>query len=252
MSDEPNRPGTMYPAGTVSTIPTEATMPAGTSVPYAEGGGSPAPTTAHAVTTPETIPAGPRTLPGTPAVLPVGTGSPPGTVEPVYPTTSVTGGSVPAAGLGVVGLLTLLLGAWAGIAVFVGPTFGWSPDGGTAWHWDLVRGVLHAAPGGAGVLAGVLMMARTPRAARGAGRSEAAVAGLLAVVAGAWLVIGPSLWPVIRASSGPLFATGSALRIFTYQVGPNFGPGLLLAVTGACAIAWSVRRARTRAVTTTY
>jgi|GEM_PF-3418494 hypothetical protein len=36
---------------------------------------------------------------------------------------------VPPAGLRLAGLLTLLLGAWAGIVPFLGPSFGYSGDG---------------------------------------------------------------------------------------------------------------------------
>lgn len=251
MSDAPNRPGTTYP----DDGPMTAAMPVETARP-------PDPTMPRPVTAPAAVPSSAVT--GTaPAVVQAATSAPatqtwtdPQTSPPslgglpggTYPParTAVGSGAVPAAGLGAVGALTLLIGAWAGIAVFVGPTFSWSPDGGTAWHWTLVRALLHAAPGAAGVLAGILMIGRTPRAARGLGRAEAAVAGLLAVVAGGWLVIGPSLWPVIRTSSGPLFASGSAAREFTYVVGTNLGPGFLLAVLGAVAIGWGAVRAPTR------
>lgn len=153
---------------------------------------------------------------------------------------------LPPAGLSIVGLLTALLGAWAGLSVLVGPSFGWSPDGSPSWHWSLIRAALHVAPGGAGLIAGVAMVAIVPKAARGTGRSGAALAGLLAIIAGAWLVVGPSEWPVLKSTHQIVFAPAAPLRSFTYVVGANLGPGLLLAVAGAFALAWAVRVAKFR------
>ena len=102
------------------------------------------------------------------------------------------------AGLSIIGLLTALLGAWAGLSVFVGPSFGWSPDGSPSWHWNLIHAALHVAPGGVAMIAGIAMVATVPKAARGMGRLGAALAGLLAILAGAWLVVGPSEWLVLK------------------------------------------------------
>ena len=153
---------------------------------------------------------------------------------------------LPPAGLSIVGLLTALLGAWAGLSVLVGPSFGWSPDASPSWHWSLVHAALHVAPGGAALIAGVVMVAMVPKAARGAGRSGSALAGLLAILAGAWLVVGPSEWPALESTQQIVFAPAAPMRSFTYAVGANLGPGLLLAVTGAFALAWAVRVAKVR------
>jgi len=150
------------------------------------------------------------------------------------------------AGLSIIGLLTALLGAWAGLSVFVGPTFGWSPDGSPSWHWSLIHAALHAAPGGVALIAGIAMVATVPKAARGMGRLGAALAGLLAILAGAWLVVGPSEWLVLKPTQQIVFASAAPMRSFTYVVGANLGPGLLLAVTGGFALAWAVRVARVR------
>lgn len=147
---------------------------------------------------------------------------------------------VPTGGMLVVGMMTLLVGAWAGIAVFAGPAFGWNADGPGAWTWDLVRAVVHAVPGIAAVLAGFLMIAGAPG---WRGRSEATLGGLIAVLSGAWLVIGPSSWPLFSAGGAP-FGGGSGLTGFSYVVGANLGPGLLLAVLGAMALAWGLHTPR--------
>ncbi len=153
---------------------------------------------------------------------------------------------LPPAGLSIIGLLTALLGAWAGLSVLVGPSFGWSPDGSGSWHWSLIRAALHVAPGGAALIAGVVMIVMVPKAARGAGRSGAALAGLLAILTGAWLVVGPSEWPVLKSAQQIVFAPAAPMRSFTYVVGANLGPGLLLAITGAFALAWAMRVSKVR------
>ena len=153
---------------------------------------------------------------------------------------------LPPAGLIMVGLLTALLGAWAGLSVLVGPSFGWSPDGSPSWHWSLIHAALHVAPGGVALIAGIAMVATVPKAARGMGRLGAALAGLLAILAGAWLVVGPNEWLVLKPTQQIVFAYAAPMRSFTYVVGANLGPGLLLAVTGAFALAWAVRVAKVR------
>jgi hypothetical protein len=153
---------------------------------------------------------------------------------------------LPPAGLSIIGLLTALLGAWAGVSVFVGPSFGWSPDGSPSWQWSLIHAALHAAPGGVALIAGMVMVAMVPKAARGAGRSGSALAGLLAILAGAWLVVGPSEWPVLESTHQIVFAPAAPVRSFTYVVGANLGPGFLLAVVGAFALAWAVRVTKVR------
>jgi hypothetical protein len=142
--------------------------------------------------------------------------------------------SVLPASLGGLGVLSLLIGAWGGIAPYVGPTFGYDPTGVTAWHWALEPGVLALVPGAVAVLAAVLLL--------GGARRQAGVggAGLLLVLAGGWFVIGPLAWPVL-VSSLPYFAAGPPLRELSYQVGTNLGPGLILAFCGALGIGWTLR-----------
>ncbi len=87
---------------------------------------------------------------------------------------------------------------------------------------------------------------RLPGGARGKGRSGAALAGLLAILAGAWLVVGPSEWPVLKSTQQIVFAPAAPMRSFTCVVGANLGPGLLLAITGAFALAWAMRVSKVR------
>jgi hypothetical protein len=73
----------------------------------------------------------------------------------------------------------------------------------------------------------------------------AVVAGLLAAAAGAWLVIGPDAYTVIRhvGANGRTLPTRSLASLAT-QVGYYLGPGVLLAVFGGMAISAGSHRCR--------
>lgn len=118
------------------------------------------------------------------------------------------------------GALLLILGAWAAIVPFIGPylNFAYTPATNTAWHWTAARGWLEVAPGVAAAVAGLLLVASTYRI-----RSMAA--SWLAIAAGAWLIVGPSLTSVLHQHLGspdPASSTGvRALEqlFFFYAVG---------------------------------
>lgn len=142
--------------------------------------------------------------------------------------------SVLPASLAGVGVLSLLIGAWGGIAPYVGPTFGYDPTGVTAWRWALDPGVLALVPGAVAVFAAMMLLAGARRQAGVGG------AGFLLVLAGGWFVVGPLAWRVL-VSSGPYFGTAPPLRELSYQVGANLGPGLIIIFCGALGIGWTLR-----------
>ena len=130
------------------------------------------------------------------------------------------------AGASLAGIAAVLVGAWAALAGYVGPYFGWHPTSGTAWDLNLQNGLLHLAPGAAGLVAGVALLALrpTPGATR---RGALALPALLLLAAGAWLVIGPVAWPTFEA--GPAFTpTLSASRNLLDQACSSLAPGLVL------------------------
>jgi len=132
-----------------------------------------------------------------------------------------------------VGAWTLLLAAWAGIAVFVGPLFGYRPTSSSAWDWTTQNWLLHLIPGAVGVLAGLMMLGTI--GARGVGRrSFLGLASLMTMAAGAWFVIGPSAYRWFH-SAAAFAPTGSARSDFINQIGANLGPGILLAILGGMA-----------------
>jgi hypothetical protein len=86
----------------------------------------------------------------------------------------------------VTGLLLVLLGAWGALIPFVGPYFDFAYTPNTAWAWTAARGWLEVFPGVVTVLGGLLLISSTNRA-------TAMFGGWLAVLGGAWFVVGPAL-----------------------------------------------------------
>jgi hypothetical protein len=143
-------------------------------------------------------------------------------------------------GLGTAGVVAVLASAWGGIVPFVGPLFNFSGDGSGSWHWNLAHAVLALAPGAAGVLLGLFVIAESRGIVVGKGRLSLATAGTLLMVCGAWFAIGPLAWPVL-SNSGTYFAASSHLRLLAYEVGYSIGVGLVLVVCGAFVDGWASR-----------
>ncbi len=125
---------------------------------------------------------------------------------------------------------TLLVGAWAGLVPYVGPLFGFGQGDAGAWQWTTDRAFLNLIPGAAGVFAGLLLFLSL---ALGWGRGLAGFAGLLAAVAGAWLVLGPSAYGAVIGSTSLDTVHFGPVWNFTIRVGYHLGPGLLLVAFGA-------------------
>jgi hypothetical protein len=128
------------------------------------------------------------------------------------------------------GVLVLLVSAWAGVVAFVGPSFNYPATATTAWQWTTTNWLLHLVPGAVGVLAALIIVALAPSSTAGA-RTMFRLAALAVIAAGAWLVIGPAVWKVFESSSA--YAPASTAQIsFGHQAGANLGPGLALAMFG--------------------
>ncbi|MGI8491885.1 MAG: hypothetical protein ACR2NJ_03865 [Acidimicrobiales bacterium] len=144
--------------------------------------------------------------------------------------------------MSLVGLVTLLAAAWGAVSVFIGPLFDYRPTSSSSWDWTTANWLLHLVPGAVGFLAGIMILGSTPRT-KAITRGTFGLAGLLAVAAGAWFVIGPALWPTFESTS-PYGAATSAGASFVNQLGANLGPGLFLAAFGGMALK-SLTRDRT-------
>jgi hypothetical protein len=135
--------------------------------------------------------------------------------------------------LGLLALATIVVGAWAGLIPYIGPMFGFGVTGEAPWSWSMERVYLDLVPGAAAVLAGFLLLLSVPAAAAGRGRFLAGFGGLLAVLAGAWLVVGPSAYATL--AGGTASDAGHGYWGFLLSLGYHLAPGLLLVVFGAWA-----------------
>lgn len=86
----------------------------------------------------------------------------------------------------VTGLLLMLLGLWGALIPFVGPYFHFEFTQDGAWTWTSARFWLELLPGIATFVGGLLLAAS-------ANRGTAVLGAWLAVAAGAWYVVGPTL-----------------------------------------------------------
>jgi len=142
-----------------------------------------------------------------------------------------------------VGLAAVLISVWGGIIPFVGPTFGYSADGSGSWHWNLAHTVLAFSPAIVGIFAGILILARAPGTVQRSSRFGLGFAGLSALAAGGWFVVGPWAWQLTLGSSSYL-VPATPLRTLANLLGYSFGPGLILVAYGAFGLGWAVRHQR--------
>ena len=142
-----------------------------------------------------------------------------------------------------VGLVGVLISVWGGIIPFLGPTFGYRADGSGSWHWNLAHTVLAFSPAIVGIFAGMLILARAPGTVQRSSRFGLGLAGLLALAAGGWFVVGPWAWLLTLGSSSYL-VPATPLRTLANLLGYSFGPGLILVACGAFALGWVVRHQR--------
>ena len=134
----------------------------------------------------------------------------------------------------VCGLALILLGGWAGVAPFAGPSigFGFTPD--LAWHYTAGRLYLSALPGAIVLLAGLIIAATRSRSFGG-------FCAFVAAVAGAWLIAGASLIRLLPASqvasitTGNPMGTSTSVRILT-QLAFFAGAGALVVFFAALAL----------------
>jgi len=132
------------------------------------------------------------------------------------------------------GLALIALGAWAGLAPYAGPNFGYGLASDRAWAYTQGKLYLSALPGAVALVAGLgIMITRR----RGLG-------GLLAVIAalaGAWLIVGGWAVQLLPASLGGAITAGSPVGSTVRQVdltyiGSFWGAGALIVFFAALAL----------------
>src|SRR5919201_1435794 len=97
------------------------------------------------------------------------------------------------------GILIVALGLWGALIPFIGPYFHYSFGSNDAWHYTANRLWLDIPPGAAAMLGGLLLLTSSRR-------TSGVLGGWLAVAAGAWFAIGPSVSLLWHARGNPIGA----------------------------------------------
>ncbi len=136
------------------------------------------------------------------------------------------------------GLLLIILGVWGALVPFVGPYFHFAYPPGEVWVWSTARAWLEVFPGAVAAIGGFLLLVS-------GNRVTAMFGGWLAVIAGAWFVVGRTLAPILRLGDvgNPMAATDAkraAIEIASFS-----GLGALIVFFGGAVLARvSARMAR--------
>jgi hypothetical protein len=136
------------------------------------------------------------------------------------------------------GLLLILLGAWGALIPFIGPYFhfAYSPD--QAWAWSTARAWLEVFPGVTTALGGFLLLISGNRA-------TAMFGGWLAVIAGAWFVVGRTLAPTLRLGDVGQPLAGTDAKRALIEIASFSGLGAFIVFLGGAVLARvTIRTAR--------
>ncbi|MCK9875267.1 hypothetical protein MXD59_05640 [Frankia sp. Ag45/Mut15] len=125
------------------------------------------------------------------------------------------------------GVLLMLLGIWGALIPFIGPAFDFGFTQDSAWTWSSARFWLELLPGLAAFAGGLLLLLS-------ANRATAALGAWLAIAAGTWFIVGPTL-------AGPLhlgalgFPRGGSVRQAFEWLTFFYGLGAMIVFLGATA-----------------
>jgi hypothetical protein len=128
------------------------------------------------------------------------------------------------------GLILVLLGAWGALIPFVGPGFNFAYTPDKDWTWTAARGWLEVLPGAATALAGLLLIFS-------ANRITAMVGAWVAVLAGAWFVVGGEVAPALGIGSAGDPVAATERKRAALEVSYFSGLGALIIFVGAAAVA---------------
>jgi hypothetical protein len=141
------------------------------------------------------------------------------------------------------GLLLILLGAWGALVPFFGPNINWAYMTDPAWTWTDAKGWLEVLPGVVTAVGGLILLVAGTRA-------SAVFGGWLAVVGGAWFVVGRAFASTLGIGDVGQPVAATDLKRALLEVTYFTGLGALIVFLGAAALARAaVRHARDVVVT---
>jgi len=127
------------------------------------------------------------------------------------------------------GFLLILLGAWGALIPFIGPYFNFAYTPDQEWTWTAARGWLEVLPGAATAAGGLLLLASGNRAI-------AIFGGWLAVLGGAWFVVGRTFAALGSIGDpGTPVASTDTMRAWL-EVAYFVGLGAVIVFLGALAL----------------
>jgi hypothetical protein len=128
------------------------------------------------------------------------------------------------------GLLVILLGIWGGLVPFFGPYFHYAFGSYQTWHYTSERLWLCIIPGAVAVIGGLMLM-------RSSHRSSGLLGGWLAMAAGAWFAIGPTISLLWHGAGDPIGAPmGGHTRQALEWLGYFTGLGVVIVALAAFAM----------------
>jgi hypothetical protein len=136
------------------------------------------------------------------------------------------------------GLLLLILGAWGALIPFIGPYFHFAFEPGQVWVWSTARAWLEVFPGAITAVGGFLLLIS-------GNRVTAMFGGWLAVIGGAWFVVGRTLASTLRLGDvgQPIAATDAKRAVI--EIAAFSGLGALIVFFGGAVLARvTIRTAR--------
>jgi hypothetical protein len=128
------------------------------------------------------------------------------------------------------GLLLIVLGVWGALIPFIGPYFHFAYTPDQAWAWSTARAWLEVFPGVITAVGGFLLLISE-------NRITAMLGGWLAVIAGAWFVVGRTLASLLRLGDiGQPIAVTDAKRA-VLEISYFSGLGALVVFIGGAVLA---------------
>jgi hypothetical protein len=128
------------------------------------------------------------------------------------------------------GLLLILLGAWGALIPFFGPNIDWAYMADPAWTWSATKGWLEVLPGAVTALGGLLLLAS-------GNRGSAVFGGWLAVLGGAWFVVGRVFASTLGIGDVGQPVASTDLKRALLEVTYFTGLGALIVFLGGAALA---------------
>jgi hypothetical protein len=127
------------------------------------------------------------------------------------------------------GTIVIILGIWGALIPFIGPYFHYAFGNFDKWHFTTNRLWLDIVPGVVAVIGGWMLLT-------GSRRKSGIVGGWLAIAAGVWFAIGPSVSLWWHAAGNPIGApVGGHIRQSLEWIG--YFTGLGVAIVGFAAFA---------------